>query len=94
MVGEAGVHALLMLPPPSATGRLDGAVNLSRQDGMLELTKLSYDLSGDYSCGVELSSGEKKESEPWEVLIVGESCRLRFSATFTIIHTFCTLLSY
>lgn len=59
--------------PVAATGRLEGVVELNRDDGELELTKLRYDLAGDYLCGVELTNGQSKNSSKEQVLIVGAS---------------------
>ncbi|XP_071536798.1 uncharacterized protein [Panulirus ornatus] len=54
----------------TAEGLLEGAVNMSRDDGQLELTQLRYDLGGFYSCAVSLTDGQRKEGEKWEVLII------------------------
>lgn len=70
--------------PSTADGKLNGAVNLERMDGKLELTELRYDLSGEYSCRVEVNSDAAKDTAPWEVLIVGESCHTHP----TILHVF------
>ncbi|XP_050719590.1 uncharacterized protein LOC127000205 isoform X2 [Eriocheir sinensis] len=53
-----------------AGGRLQGVVNLGRNDGALQLTELRYDLSGEYSCRAVASNGEEAATAPWEVLIV------------------------
>ncbi|XP_045101499.1 uncharacterized protein LOC123498462 [Portunus trituberculatus] len=57
----------------AATGRLEGVVELNRDDGELELTKLRYDLAGDYLCGVDLTNGQSKNSSKEQVLIVDMS---------------------
>ena len=44
---------------------------MERNDGSLELTDLRYDLSGEYSCSVTLTTNEKQEAAKWEVLVVG-----------------------
>ncbi|KAG0694451.1 hypothetical protein GWK47_027230 [Chionoecetes opilio] len=56
-----------------ATGKLEGMVELDRDDGSLELTKLSYDLSNTYSCGVDLTSGTTMSSDKEEVIIIDTS---------------------
>ncbi|XP_050719622.1 uncharacterized protein LOC127000229 [Eriocheir sinensis] len=71
-----------------AGGRLQGVVNLGRNDGALQLTELRYDLSGEYSCRAVASNGEEAATAPWEVLIVGESRRTRL--TFCSPSTFIT----
>lgn len=74
MIYNASVLAHPTLLHASASGLLVDVVNLNRDDGALELTELRYDLSGNYSCRVELSNGEAESAAPWEVLIVGELC--------------------
>lgn len=56
--------------PGVANGSLSGVVNLSREDGNLELTDLRYDLGGFYSCSVNTTTGETADSETWEILII------------------------
>ncbi|XP_045101781.1 uncharacterized protein LOC123498588 isoform X2 [Portunus trituberculatus] len=53
-----------------ATGILEGVVEMTRDDGGLQLTKLRYDMAGDYLCGVELTNGQNKSSSKEEVLVV------------------------
>lgn len=53
-----------------ATGKLSGMVALERDDGNLELSHLSYDLSGEYSCAVTLTDDKTVETAKWEVLVV------------------------
>lgn len=85
---EAAVPSLLTVPSAAAGGRLQGVVNLDRNDGALQLTELRYDLSGKYSCRAVASNGEEAATAPWEVLIVGESRRTRL--TFCSPSTFIT----
>lgn len=69
---EAAVLSLLTAPSAAAGGRLEGVVDLNRNDGALQLTELRYDLSGEYSCRAVATNGEEAAAAPWEVLILGE----------------------
>ncbi|KAG0694452.1 hypothetical protein GWK47_027231 [Chionoecetes opilio] len=56
--------------PNQASGALRSVVNMDREDGSLEFLDLNYDLSGEYSCSVTLSSGEEQVAARWEVPVV------------------------
>lgn len=56
-----------------ATGALEGAVNLHRQDGNLELTELRYNLGGFYNCSATLTNGEAQSTARWEALVIETS---------------------
>lgn len=47
-------------------------MNLERNDGFLELTKLGYGLAGYYTCALTLTDGKRKEAEKFETLIIGK----------------------
>ncbi|XP_063870476.1 uncharacterized protein LOC135105818 isoform X1 [Scylla paramamosain] len=66
----------------AATGRLEGVVELNRDDGALQLTKLRYDLGGDYLCGVELTNGQSKSSSKEQVFIIDMSGSSSHSSYF------------
>lgn len=70
---------------------------MTREDAALLLTELRYDLSGKYSCRVELYNGEAQEAAPWEVLILGESRHPRLILivfSFSIQHYLNVLPTY
>ncbi|KAG7177952.1 hypothetical protein Hamer_G021902 [Homarus americanus] len=79
--GEKKVGAYEWFPEEDgiATGLLEGVVNMARDDGGLELTKLRYDLGGYYSCSGTLTNGEVYEAESWEVLVIDITSALTVS---------------
>lgn len=67
---QVGTYEWLPSGEGSAEGLLKGVVNLSRDDGDLELTELRYDLGGFYSCAATLTDGHVEKADKWEALII------------------------
>nr|XP_053634688.1 uncharacterized protein LOC128690156 [Cherax quadricarinatus] len=68
-----GTYTWSPTSPETVGGVLMGVVNMSRSDANLQLTQLTYNLTGDYSCTVTLTTGQNASSQQWEVLIIDKT---------------------